>query len=309
MVLFHLKSVTGLLPLLLLLVLRATAAGQAGSASSEEMLSVRFSSEFRRVSPRDGSVAAADAAGIPREIISPAIVRNGYTSFYIVAAGPAGKPYRLFIAQNPEGLLRAALSRLAADGLGLQPLPKLEAEAAFNERGVAVYWLDVWTPAATPIRRIRLEAQLSFGSEWVITPLEMRVLPAAVPERPLPRAPRQALSAAVHTGSGAIAEALFAEYLCPSAAQSQQAGPLAAAVAATGIAARLLRNAGQDVLIARKLDAREGGGGRAAIEAAIAKALGVERVAAWCALPAEARRPRDPEVFLRIRDAIWRADR
>lgn len=285
-----------------LLLLLFGAAGQAGAASGEELLSVRFLSEFRRVSPQDGAIAAADAAGTPREIISPAIVRNGFTSFTVLAAGPPGKPYRLFIALNPDGLLRPVLARLAPDGVSLQPLPKLEAEGVFNERGVAVYWLDVWTPAPTPIRRIRLEAQLSFGNEWVITPLEMRVMTATVPERPLPPAPRAALAA---PSSAAIAQALFEQYLCgtPVVEPPPRGG------AAVGIAAKLQRNAGQDVLIARKLEGKEGGAGRAAVEPAIAKALDRESVAAWCALPPGLRRPADPEAFLRVRDAIWRADR
>lgn len=294
----YLKSDTGLL-LLLLLLLPGAAAEQAGAASDGGLLSVRFLSEFRRVSPQDGTIGAADAAGAPREIISPAIVRNGFTSFSVVASGPPRQPYRLFIALNPDGLLRPVLARVAPDGMGLQPpLPKLEAEGTFNDRGTALYWLDVWTPGATPVRRIRLEAQLSFANEWVITPLELRVMAATVPERPLPAAPRAALAA---RPSSAVAQALFEQYLCGTPEPPRDRAAI------NGIPAKLQRNAGQDILIAQKLEGKEGG--RSAVEPMIAKALERESVAAWCAQPAGARRLADPEAFLRIRDALWRADR
>lgn len=262
--------------------------------AAAQSLEARFLSEFRRVGA-DGEIVAADAAGTPREIISPAIVRNGYTSFRIVVKGPPGQPYRLFIALNPEGLLRPVLFR-ASPGVGagsgaLEPLPKpLEAEGKFNERGAGQYWLDVWTPASTPIRRIRLEAQLSYGGDWVITPLELRVMAATVPEKPPVLAP---------------AHVLYRHYLCGGVLPA----PPAPRPTGGSLAAKLQRNASQDLLIARKLEAAAPPPqGRAAVEAVLLRAFEAPSVEAWCAATASAP-PADPEAFLRARDALWRADR
>jgi hypothetical protein len=62
----------------------------------------------------------------------------------------------------------------------------------------------------------------------------------------------------------------------------------AAAVPATdplSVMGKIMRNAGQDILLARKPGASA-------------------HKETWCAAPRE---PADPETYLRIRDAIWRA--
>src|SRR5437667_9059574 len=53
---------------------------------------VNVYSEFLRVNPR-GEILAADATPKPREILSPAVVRNGFASFQIVVRSPRPTSY------------------------------------------------------------------------------------------------------------------------------------------------------------------------------------------------------------------------
>src|SRR5262245_41214243 len=67
-------------------------------------------SEFQRVGA-DGKVIQQDRAERPREILSPAMARNGFTSYIVTANVPAGVDYALEIGQNPENFVRVVLYR------------------------------------------------------------------------------------------------------------------------------------------------------------------------------------------------------
>ncbi len=237
-----------------------------------QTMSARFLTEFRRMGA-DGDILAADAIGAPREIISPALIRNGYTSFHLVVTGPPGASFMLYIASNPDHVLRPVLHRVT--GADRLELVKLTESGKFNDKGVSIYWLDVWTPGPTPVSRIRLEAQLNMGQDFVITPLELRVLAGTVPAQAAPT-----VSARRPGHAAASAFALLDQTLCGVPAESR-----APAGEALSIMGKIMRNAGQDMLLARKLGA-----------AADTKS--------WCAQPADRA---NPESYLRIRDAIWRA--
>lgn len=273
-----------------LLVLCGALMAMSHGPLTAQTVAARFLSEFRRPGP-DGEIVAADATGTPREIISPAIVRGGYTSFYIVVNGPPKAAFDLFIQTNPTGVLRPTLYGVNVPGEDeLVPIPKGELNGKFNEQGVAVFWLDIFTPATTPVRRIRIEAQVHHGGNWIITPLELRVQAATVPNGAPPAvAPRPN----GHSAAGAIA--LLDQVWCNRAA-TKSAPP---GDASKSIRAKILRNAGQDMLLLRRpITANAAAPG-------IAKALGVATSAEWCAAT-EHSHP-DPETFLRVRDAIWRA--
>ncbi|MBM3792732.1 MAG: hypothetical protein FJW31_01435 [Acidobacteria bacterium] len=274
-----------------LLVLCGALMASSHGPLTAQTVAAHFLSEFRRPGP-DGEIVAADAVGTPREIISPAIVRGGYTSFYIVVTGPPKSAFDLFIQTNPTGVLRPALFGINAPGENaLMPIPKGELNSKFNEQGVAVFWLDIFTPATTPVRRIRIEAQVHHSSNWIITPLELRVQAATVPASVAPSiAPR----AAGHSAAGAIA--LLDQVWCNRAAAKSASPP---GDASKSIRAKILRNAGQDMLLLRRAVT-------ASVAApGIAKALGVASAAEWCAAPTHSHP--DPETFLRVRDAILRA--
>ena len=244
---------------------------------SAQTMSARFLTEFRRVGA-DGEIVAADAIGTPREIISPALIRNGYTSFHLVVTGPPGASFMLYIASNPDRVLRPVLHRvIGADRL--EPLKTLNDSGKFNDKGVSLYWLDVWTPGPTPVRRIRLEAQLNMGQDFVITPLELRVLAGVVPAQAAP-----AVNARRPGHAAASSFVLLDQTLCGAAAEPRAP----AAGDALSIMGKIMRNAGQDMLLARKLGA--------------AAAADTKN---WCG-PAAVDRT-NPESYLSIRDAVWRA--
>ena len=275
-----------------LLVLCGALMAMSHGPLTAQTVAARFLSEFRRPGP-DGEIVAADSTGTPREIISPAIVRGGYTSFYVIVNGPPKAAFDLFIQSNPAGVLRPALYAVNTPGEdALTPIPKSELNSKFNEYGVAVFWLDIFTPGTTPVRRIRIEAQAHHGSHWVITPLELRVQAAVIPNSALPvAAPR----AAGHSAAGALA--LLDQAWCNRAAAAKTPAP--PADTSKSIRAKILRNAGQDMLLLRRPVTAS------AAAPGIAKALGATTAAEWCA--SKDHTHADPETFLRVRDAIWRA--
>src|ERR1041385_4727377 len=62
--------------------------------------SVEVYSEFQRPDPL-GAIVAADRAESPREILSPAVARNGFASFHIAVSVPLQTNYFLYVVTNP----------------------------------------------------------------------------------------------------------------------------------------------------------------------------------------------------------------
>ena len=160
-------------------------------------------SEFLRVNPQ-GEILSVDATPKPREILSPAVVRNGFASFHVVVRSPRVTSYFLFVATNPTNIVRTtlykeefvkrgedwipdALKPLRSPNFGAIP----DGEASIPGQTACVYLLDVWVPPEAPPGTMRLEVQLKVGV-WIIYPMEIRILPAVVPQisssapRPLP---------------------------------------------------------------------------------------------------------------------------
>ncbi|HVX65538.1 MAG TPA: hypothetical protein VHA11_03000, partial [Bryobacteraceae bacterium] len=147
---------------------------------------VRVYTEFERIDPF-GNIAAIDRAEAPREILSPALARNAWTTFQIVVE-PADQPYLLFVAQNPEKTVDVRLYRAVFERHGDTWLPDRLEPVAVAENGAAaaierqvpgqtvlVYWMDVWVRPEAPVGRSRLEVQLKVGERWTIYPMEVRV--------------------------------------------------------------------------------------------------------------------------------------
>ncbi len=133
--------------------------------------SLQVFSEFARFNSASEVVAPAS----PREILSPALVRNGFTSFQIAIEVPKGSSYWLYIGQNPDKAVDVTLYRESGSKLEKveQPVQGSQAE---------VLWMDVWTDRAAPVRRIKIEPELNVGSDWVTYPMEARVVDATVPD-------------------------------------------------------------------------------------------------------------------------------
>lgn len=128
-------------------------------------------SEFARIDP-SGKVTAPE---FPREILSPGLIRNGFTSFQVVVQQPDGTPWELYVAQNPEDATSVTLYRIVGDKLELQG-------PSAKGSGNAVFWMDLWTGRDYPVERIKVEPQLHVNNDWVIYPMEARIMTVRVPD-------------------------------------------------------------------------------------------------------------------------------
>jgi hypothetical protein len=136
---------------------------------------LRVYSEFAQIDATGRVTAPAE----PREILSPAIVRNAFSSFQIVVDVPRGTPYQLYIAQNPENSVDVTLFRENGDKLEKVAQP-------VSGNSAQVFWMDLWTARDAPVARIKVEPQLHVNNDWVIYPMEARVMNATAPDGRLP---------------------------------------------------------------------------------------------------------------------------
>jgi hypothetical protein len=148
-------------------------------------------SEFQRIRP-DGSIVEADRADVPQEIISPAIIRNGFTTFHVAVTGRPRILYWMVIQTNPASVFRIRVYREEHGNSGIPDRLIEEAKPLYFlgvmpdlpvERTTQVYLIDIWTPSDTPVDRVRFEVLVKTG-EWVVAPMEVRVIAARVPDRP-----------------------------------------------------------------------------------------------------------------------------
>lgn len=131
---------------------------------------VNVYSEFARVDA-SGNVTAPET---PREILSPMLVRNGFTSFQVVVQAPSGKQWQLHLGQNPENAVQVTLYRESGDALEAVTLP-------VDGEGTQVFWMDLWAAGSAKVERIKVEPELNIDNDWVIYPIEGRVVDAVAP--------------------------------------------------------------------------------------------------------------------------------
>jgi len=138
---------------------------------------LRVYSEFDEINAQ-GEVAAPES---PREILSPAMVRNGFTSFQVVIQAPKATPFTLYIGQNPAEAVKVTMYRKAGDRLERVELP-------YESDSTQVLWMDLRTDLDAPVRRIKIEPQLFLNGDWVVYPMEARVVAASIPDdAPVPQ--------------------------------------------------------------------------------------------------------------------------
>jgi hypothetical protein len=177
------------------LLCAAVAFGASNSARAQD---IRLYSEFERFDPF-GSPVASDRDMTPREILSPAMARNGHLSLHVVITAPAGTNYLLYTGSNPPDILQIKLYReyfspcgndYCPDWLTEQNTPTFGvipefrqdlARPAMDRQTTRCYLLDIWAPPGTPPRRVRVEALLKTGT-WLVAPLEVRIVAPTVPE-------------------------------------------------------------------------------------------------------------------------------
>jgi len=218
---------------------------------------LRVYSEFAQVDSAGKVTAPAE----PREILSPAIARNAFSSFQVVVDVPRGTQYQLYIAQNPENAVEVTLYREKGD-----KLERVEQPVSGNT--TQVFWMDLWTARDAPVARIKVEPQLHVNNDWVIYPMEARVMQATAEG-----------SRAAGPGTEMEAPALMRQYLC-SPGLSIDSGT------GQGLTVRGLRsrNGFQDLALTRFVP-----------KAALQEVFG-----SCTAFPS------DPEWYLRIRDYLLR---
>jgi hypothetical protein len=174
----------------LLLVLTCGAALQAQD--------IRIYSEFERFDPF-GNPVPQDRDMTPREILSPAMPRNGHLSVHVVITAPAGTNYFFYAGTNPPDILRVKNYRehfnrcgtdsFCPDWLTEQNSPSFGAipelvrdtsHPAMNHQTTRCYLFDIEAPVDTPPRRVRVEALMKVGT-WYVAPMEVRIVAPTVP--------------------------------------------------------------------------------------------------------------------------------
>lgn len=238
----------------------------AANASAQQ---IRIYSEFQRFDPF-GNVVPYDRDMVPREILSPAVPRNGHLSVHIVVTAPAGTNYFLYAASNPPDILELTLYRehFVRCGTGFCPdwltrinseifgaIPESILDPALRNQTSRSYLLDIRVRGDTPPRRVRVEALLKTGT-WLVAPLEVRIVAPVIPDISPNVSPAIPIAIAgdlapLEASASSTAQRQLLRYL---AGQSPE------------FPGRILRlrditqrNAAEDMLLARALAARRGG--------------------------------------------------
>jgi hypothetical protein len=166
--------------------------------ASAQLPSVRVYSGFQRIDPF-GNVVSMDRARLagvrPREILSPALGRNAHTVFHVAVTVPPGKDFALYVGQNPDGYLGIAMYREIYARHGDEWIPDALEPVTFPITGrlpetgqqipgqtTVTFLMDVSAALGTEVRRTKLEPELYVDGQWIIYPMEARVVSAIVPE-------------------------------------------------------------------------------------------------------------------------------
>ena len=181
---------------------------------------VQVYSEFAQLNDA-GEVLAPEN---PREILSPAVARNAFSSFQIAIQVPKGTKFLVYMGQNPDDAAKVTIYRRRAGKLEPVELP-------YSGESSQVLWMDLWVDANASVRRVKIEPQVGIDGDWVTYPMEVRVMEPVVQE-----------SAASTPGVASPFEVMRA-FLCGTKMR-----PVANPI--PGGADLLFRNAQQDVALA-----------------------------------------------------------
>lgn len=133
---------------------------------------VRVYSEFAQFNDA-GEVVAPEN---PREILSPAVARNAFSSFQIAIQVPKGTKFLVYVGQNPDDAAKVTLYRRAAGKLERVELP-------YSGESSQVLWMDFWVDGNAPVRRVKIEPQVGVDGDWVTYPMEVRVMEPVVQDK------------------------------------------------------------------------------------------------------------------------------
>jgi hypothetical protein len=218
-------------------------------------------SEFAQIDAQ-GRVVAPET---PREILSPALVRNGFTTFQVVVQAPPDMSWVLRIGQNPDKAATITLYRGASGHL-------VRAAEPVTGNSTETFWMDVWVEKTDPVRRIKVEPTVEIKGEWLTYPMEMRVRENVAPDF------ASNPNAAVEPGSPFE---ILQAYVC----RGKQPPAVPTAIASAD--AIHLRNAHQDVAMASQLSS-----------------VDRDELRKWMG-GCTARTSNDPEAYLHVRDYFF----
>jgi hypothetical protein len=188
---------------ILLLAALACAPLLRGQGEAPPAADIRIFSEFQRFDPF-GNIVAADRGTPSREILSPAVARNGHLTVHVAVTAPPNTNYFLYAASNPADLVDITIYReyYAPCGTGYcpdfvvrVPSPSFgaipESTELANET-TRCYLLDIHAHSDTPPRRVRVETLLKVGT-WEVAPMEVRIMEPLVPDNASNSAPNGAM--------------------------------------------------------------------------------------------------------------------
>ena len=263
--------------------------------------SLRVLSEFQRVDPF-GEVVAADRTRNPREILSPAVARNAFASFHIAVSVPEREPFFVYVQTNPANVFEISLyeelyvktsAGWIADALEPTKVPAFGTlpylPLPIPGQNTVSYWMDVWVPRETPVRRVRLEVLLKAGQGWVMYPMEVRVTPAVAPSV---EADSVALPPATARADAPVMGP-FRNFVCGERETRREEK--------LSVRQLIHRNAVQDLALARSLESAQHGD----VRGEILKRLGLGERATGCKAPGSFDKL-GTEWFLRVRDLLYR---
>lgn len=218
---------------------------------------IEIHSEFQRYNPL-GQVVRQDHELSPREVLSPAVPRNGHLTVQVVVTAPPSTNYFIYSGANPPDALKITIYRQHFSPCGTDYCPDWLTEIkspAFGAIPESIHWLpnqttrsyifDIWVPPDVPPRRVRIEALLKTGF-WVVAPLEVRVIELTVPSST--NLPRVQNTAAITDPASATSQRQLLRYL------NGQPPEMPAAV--LRLADLLQRNAAEDMLLAASMNFR-----------------------------------------------------
>src|SRR5258706_15681828 len=104
--------------------------------------SIQVYSEFAQLTDA-GEVVAPEN---PREILSPAVARNAFTSFQLAIQVARGVKFQVYVGQNPDNAAKVTLYRRVGGKLGPEELPS----GGQSSKG---FWVVLWGGANAPGRR------------------------------------------------------------------------------------------------------------------------------------------------------------
>jgi hypothetical protein len=253
-------------------------------------------SELTRIDPF-GKVIPQDRGAEPRHILSPGIPRNATSSLRVVVQLDKPGSYHLDIAQNPENAVRPMLYKEIFEKHGdtwiadrLQPvtIPYNGHISDFPVPGqqVVTFWLDMTVSRTAPVDRIKVEPQLWPASinDWVVYPMEVRILDAVVPDVK----PPSAEIPGVAERSDAALLGPLKQALCGS---KEKAAPLALTVRHY-----IRRNAAQHLALART---------KADLVTALSTTPNAPPLERLCSADPPGNKT-GPEWYLRLRDNLFR---